>query len=160
VWETYRDLSAAEKRQLAIDLVAGGAEARSAQAVARLKLLTLAGRVTGQADSSPWRMRFEPSWPAALAARGLDLYNVMLAPPGPGRKGRILVCAQREGVVGNGEREGLEMCLEGEGERVWGILAVDPETGRGWVRRLTFKVPCMKNQKSQLGGAPWKGGIS
>ena len=66
---TYRDLRTAEKRQTAVDLVAGGPAARSAQAAVRLKLLLLAGRVTGRTDSTPWRMKFEPAWPAGVAAR-------------------------------------------------------------------------------------------
>ena len=144
-WETYRDLRSAERRQMAIDLVIGGPEAQSAQEAVRLKLMTLAGRVTGRADSSPWRMRFEPSWPAALAARELDLYNVMLAPPGRAGQGQVLVCEQRKGTAGS-RREGLEVRLEGEGERVWGIVAVDAEIGQGWIRRLAFRVPSMKTR--------------
>lgn len=146
VGETYRDLSAGERRQLAIDLVAGGPGARNAQEAARLKLLTLAGRVTGRSDSDPWRLRFEPSLPASLAARPLDLYNVLLASPGPGNGGRVLVCGQQEGTL---VRERLEVPLEGEGERIWGIVAVDPETGQGWLRRLAFRVPSIKTRTSE-----------
>jgi len=75
----------------------------------------------------------------------LDLYNVLLTPPGPRSEGTVLVCERQEGTVAR-ESEGLEVLLEGEGERVWGIVAVDPESGRGWIRRLAFKVPCSQTK--------------
>jgi hypothetical protein len=133
--DAYREMGEEEKRQVAIDLVAGGPEALSAHAKSQLTLLILAGRVTGGAAPCP-RLRFEPAWPASLAGRELDLYNVLLASSRPGRKERrVLLCERLR------EHEGLEVRLEGEGERIWGILAVDPENGRGRIRRLAFRVP-------------------
>jgi hypothetical protein len=140
MWEPYRELSAEEKRQMAIDLVAGGPAAQDAHTAVRLKFQDLGGKVTGQAASGARRLRFEPSWPAGLATRKLDLYNVMLSPPVKGKKGQVLTFEQREGTAG-GERGDLEATLDGEGERVWGILAVDPQTEQAWVRRLMLKAP-------------------
>lgn len=132
-WEIDRDPRAEERRQRVLDLVAGNPETWSAQAAVGLKLL--AGRVTGRADAGAWRLRFEPSWPAGPASRRQELYNVMLSPAG-----QVLVFEERRGTTAE-EREGLEVSLEGEGERIWGILAFDPETGKVRMRRLTFTVP-------------------
>lgn len=141
MWEPYRELSAEEKRQMAIDLVAGGPEAQGAHTAVRLKFQNLGGKVIGQAASGARRLKFEPNWPAGLAARKLDLYNVMLSPPGKEKKGQILAFEQREGAAA-AERGVLETTLEGEGgERIWGILAVDPETEQAWVRRLRLRAP-------------------
>jgi hypothetical protein len=131
--ETCRNLGVEERRRRVVDLVSGEPGARSAQEAIGLKLL--AGRVIGRADADSWLLRFEPSWPAGLASRGWDLYNVMLSPAG-----QVLVFEERQGMTAD-ECEGLEVSLEGEGERVWGILAVDPETGKGWMRCLKFQVP-------------------
>ena len=138
--ELYRELSAEEKRQLAIDLVAGGAEAQGAHTAVQLKLHDLGGQITSLAASGAPRLKFEVAWPAESANRKLDLYNVLLTPPGQGKKGQVLACDQIEGVAG-ADRGPLETTLEGEGPRIWGILAVDPETEQAWVRRLALKAP-------------------
>jgi hypothetical protein len=142
MWEPYRELSLEEKRQMAIDLVAGGPEAQGVHTAVRLKFQSLDGKMFGQVASGARRLKFEPNWPAGLAVRKLDLYNVMLSPPGKEKKkGQILAFEQREGTAA-AERGSLEATLEGEGgERVWGILAVDPETEEAWVRRLMLKAP-------------------
>jgi hypothetical protein len=141
MWEPYRELSLEEKRQMAIDLVAGGPEAQGVHTAVRLKFQSLGGKMFGRVASGARRLKFEPNWPAGLAARKLDLYNVMLSPPGKEKKGQILAFEQREGTAA-AERGSLEATLEGEGaERVWGILAVDPETEQAWVRRLMLKAP-------------------
>lgn len=138
--EPYRELSAAEKRQLAIDLVAGGPDAQSVHAAVHLKVRNLDGRVTGRAATGAPRLRFEAAWPAEAANRKLDLYNVLLVPPGKGSKGQVLAFDQREGTAGT-DRGPLEATLEGKGARVWGILAVDPESEQAWVRRLMLQAP-------------------
>jgi hypothetical protein len=140
MWEPYRELSTEEKRQMAIDLVAGGPEAQSARTPVRLKFQNLGGKVVAQAASGARLLKFEPTWPADLSKRKLDVFNVMLAPPEKGRKGQVLAFEQLEDTAA-GERAGIEMVLEGEGERVWGILAVDPETEQAWVRRLVLRAP-------------------
>lgn len=140
MWEPYRSLSAAERRRLVIDLVAGGPEAQRAHSAVRLKLQELGGRVVGEAASGRRRLKFEAAWPESLANRKLDLYNVMLASPEGGRKGKVLAFDQREGAAG-ADRDGLEATLEGKGPQVWGILAVDPETEQAWVRRLMLRPP-------------------
>jgi VWFA-related protein len=139
--ESYRSLSAFEKRRLVIDLVAGGPGAQRAHASVPLKLQDLGGKVVGQAASGSSRLQFKAEWPASLAARRLDLYNVMLVPPLEGRKGRILAFDEREVTAGSGESGVLEAVLTEKGAQVWGIVAVDPETEQVWMRRLVLQAP-------------------
>jgi hypothetical protein len=139
--ESYRTLSAFEKRRLVIDLVAGGPEAQHAHGSVRLNVQELGGDVVGRQESGQSLLHFQADWPASLASRRLDLYNVLLAPPEGGNKGKILHFDQREGATA-AERGGLETALEeGRGALVWGILAVDPETEQAWVRRLMLRPP-------------------
>ena len=140
--DSYRTLSAFEKRRLVIDLVSGGPAAGHAHSAVRLSVRDLAGKVVGRGESpaasgEPARpvLRFEAEWPASLAARKLDLYNVVLAPPAEGRKGKVLRFDRREGIAA-ADRGTLEAPTAGRGSLVWGILAVDPETEQAWVRRL------------------------
>ena len=51
MWEPYRELSLEEKRQMAIDLVAGGPEAQGAHTAVRLKFQSLGGKMMGQVAS-------------------------------------------------------------------------------------------------------------
>jgi hypothetical protein len=137
--ESYRTLSAFEKRRLVIDLIAGGPEAQLSHGSVRLNVQELGGKVVGRQESGQSLLHFQADWPASLAARTLDLYNVLLASPEGGNKGKILHFDRREGTMVP-ERGGLETALgEEKGALVWGILAVDPETEQAWVRRLRLK---------------------
>ncbi len=137
--EAYRTLSAFEKRRMVIDIVAGGPAAQRAHGSPRLALQDLGGRLLGRKDPAQ-RLGFEAAWPADLATRQLDVYNVVLSPPVGDRKGKVLRFEQRDGVAA-AERGLLETRLEGEGNLVWGIVAVDPETDRAWVHRLRLAAP-------------------
>jgi hypothetical protein len=138
--ESYRTLSAFEKRRMVIDLVAGGAAAQHAHGNARLGLQFLTGRTVGFAKSGRPVLRFEADWPPDLAGHKLDLYNVVLALPGGGRKGKVLQFELREAVPAV-DRELLEAPLEKQFSQVWGIVAVDPESERIWTCRLMIKPP-------------------
>ena len=96
--------------------------------------------MVSQAASGHPGLRFEASWPAELAARRLDVYNVLFSPPGEGRKGKILRFDAQEAVEPAG-RAAFGTALEGEGSLVWGIVAVDPETQEAWLCRLVLKSP-------------------
>jgi hypothetical protein len=135
--EAYRTLSAFEKRRMVIDIVAGGPAAQRAHGTAQLALQELGGRLLARKEPAP-RLGFEAAWPAELAARRLDLYNVVLAPPAGDRKGKVLRFDGEEGTAA-ADRARLETTLDGEGEQLWGIVAVDPETDRAWVHRLRLK---------------------
>jgi hypothetical protein len=139
--ESYRSLSAFGKRRLVIDLVAGGPEAQRAHASVPLKLQDLVGKVVGQVAAESPRLEFKADWPPGLATRKLDLYNVVLAPPAAGRKGKVLAFDQREETAGPTNRGALEAALTEKGAHVWGIVAVDPETEQVWMRRLMLQPP-------------------
>ena len=62
----------------------------------------------------------------------------MLAPPRRTSKGKVLRFEREEGTAA-ADRARLETALDGEGEQLWGIVAVDPETDRAWVHRLRLK---------------------
>ncbi len=138
--ESYLDLSAAAKRRMVIDLLSGGPAAQRANDPVRLSIQTLPGRVVSQGEPGHPGLRFEAAWPADLATRKLDVYNVLFAPPGEGRKGKILRFDVQEAVPA-ADRAALNTSLEGEGTLVWGIVAVDPETQQAWFSRLMLKAP-------------------
>jgi VWFA-related protein len=138
--ESYSALSALERQRMVIDLLSGGPAAQRAHSPVRLSVQTLEGKVTGQPASGHPGLRFEAHWPADLATRKLDVYNVLFAPPGEGRKGKILRFDRREAVAA-ADRAAFETALEGEGSLVWGIVAVDPEIQQAWLCRLVLKPP-------------------
>ncbi|HEY2294766.1 MAG TPA: hypothetical protein VGM86_29030 [Thermoanaerobaculia bacterium] len=138
--ESYLDLSALEKRRMVIDLLSGGPAAQRANDPVRLSVQPLPGRVVGQGASGHPGLRFEAAWPADLATRKLDVYNVLFEPPGEGRKGKILHFDAQQAVPA-ANRATFDTSLEGEGSLVWGIVAVDPETQQTWFCRLMLKAP-------------------
>jgi hypothetical protein len=138
--ESYRGLSGSEKRRLVIDLVAGGPAAQRAHSPVRLSVQNLDGKVLGRGAAGDPRLRFEAAWPADVATRKLDLYNVLMAVPAADRKGKILRFDARESLAA-ADRAALETTLEGEGALVWGVVAVDPETQQAWIRRLSLRAP-------------------
>jgi len=138
--ESYLDLSASEKRRMVIDLLSGGPAAERANSPVRLSVQPLPGRVVSQGVSGHPGLRFEAAWPADLATRKLDVYNVLFMAPGEGRKGKILHFDAEEALPA-ANRAAFDTALEGEGTLVWGIVAVDPETQQAWFSRLMLKAP-------------------
>jgi hypothetical protein len=142
VRESYDALSSFEKRLLVLDLVAGGPEVQRARSAVRLDLRDLDGKVLKALVRSEKKeerhLRFDAAWPADLAGRELDLYNVMLVPPPPHENvPKVLRFDQAErahlGALP------LETALGKEDKVIWGIVAVEPETGRAWYKRLELK---------------------
>jgi VWFA-related protein len=138
--ESYLALSAFEKQRMVMDLLSGGPAAQRAHSPVRLSVQTLQGRLIGDAASGHPGLRFEATWPADLAARKLDVYNVLFSPPGEGRKGKVLRFDRRVAAA-SADRAAFETALEGDGSLVWGIVAVDPETQQTWLCRLVLKSP-------------------
>lgn len=136
--ETYRSLSAQERKILVIDLISGGPEAQRSRSAVRLDTRDLAGRPMKGADASKRSLRFDIEWPQELAARKLDFYNVILASSGRGQKARIVQFDQQEGVAIS-EFGAIEAAFGSEDDSLWGIVAIDPETGRAWFRRLRIQ---------------------
>jgi hypothetical protein len=141
VRDTYDGLTSFEKRLLVLDLVAGGPEAQRARSAVRLDLRDLSGKVLGRPGADGGRrLRFDAAWPSEIAGKELDLYNVKLAPPGPKDKEsvpKVLQFDQAEHA-----RPGaapLETALGKDDSVIWGIVAVEPATGRTWYKRLQLE---------------------
>jgi hypothetical protein len=135
VRETWEALTAYEKRLLVLDLVAGGPEAQ--RGPVRLSLQELGGKVEGRpGGKSGRRLRYAAAWPSAAAGKELDVYNVALVPPARGEKTPKILQLDRQEKARPGAAP-LEIAL-GKGEKMvwWGIVAVEPATGRAWYRRL------------------------
>jgi hypothetical protein len=142
VRESYDALSAFEKKLLVLDLVAGGPEVQRARSAVRLDLRDLDGKVLKALVRSEKKeerhLRFDAAWPAELAGKELDLYNVTLVPPPPNENvPRVLRFDQAERAHPGALP--LETALGKEDKVIWGIVAVEPETGRAWYKRLELK---------------------
>jgi hypothetical protein len=133
--ETWATLTATEKKLLIVDLVAGGPKAQHGPVALSVEPLvgTVASRPQGNGGR---RLRYQAAWPASLGGRELDVFNVVLAPPAKGEKTpRLLKLDWREkaepAAVAPPEAD------LGKGQSlIWGIVAVEPGTGRAWYRRL------------------------
>jgi hypothetical protein len=136
VRETWEALTAYEKRLLVVDLVAGGPEAQ--RGPVRLSLRDLGGAVHGGAKGTAGRrLRYDAAWPAEAANKELDVYNVALAPPARGEKTPKILQLDRQEKARPGGAAPLEIALaKTDGKLIWGIVAVEPATGRAWYRRL------------------------
>jgi hypothetical protein len=135
VREAYETLTASEKRLLVLDLVAGGPEAL--RGPVRLQVQDLGGKVAGRPEKSGRRLRFDAAWPADIAGKDLDVYNVALAPVRGAKTPKVLLLEQQEA-----SRPGsvpLEVWLANTDTLIWGIVAVEPATGRTWYRRLQLQ---------------------
>jgi hypothetical protein len=134
--ETWETLPAADKKRLLLDLVAGGPDAQ--RGPVRLSLEQLGGTVLSRPEGkSSRRLRYEAVWPAELAGRQLDVYNVALGVPARGAKApKILRFDRQEKAIAGAVVSPLELDLQRDDSLIWGIVAVEPATGRAWFRRL------------------------
>jgi hypothetical protein len=141
VRDTYAGLTSFEKRLLVLDLVAGGPEAQRARSAVRLDLRDLGGKVLGRPAADGGRqMRFDAAWPSEIAGKELDLYNVTLAPPERKDKEsvpKVLRFDQAERAHAGAAP--LETALGKDDSVIWGIVAVEPGTGRAWYKRLQLE---------------------
>lgn len=131
--ETWRGLTDEAQRLLIVDLVEGEQRARKP---VKLTLENLPGNVQGgRTAAGTTRLQFQAGWPQELAGRKVDLYNVLLEP----RKGspNVLRFDRKEGThVGP---QGVEMELPGKSAYIWGIVAIEPASGKAWFRRFQLK---------------------
>jgi hypothetical protein len=139
VRETYDSLSAVDKRMLILNLVAGGPVAQRARSAVRLDLQDLGGQIQGRPEADGGRrLRYAAAWPADLAKKELDIYNVTLAPPGPQENiPTVLQYDSKEGAQPGAVP--LEIALDKDSNVIWGIVAVERGTGKAWYRRLELK---------------------
>jgi hypothetical protein len=138
VRETYDSLTADDKRLLILNLVAGGPEAQRTRSV-RLDLKDLGGQVEGRPEPDGGRrLRYAAAWPADLAKKELDIYNVTLAPPGPQENVPTVLQYDSKERAQPGTVP-LEIALAKGSTVIWGIVAVERDTGKAWYRRLELK---------------------
>jgi hypothetical protein len=139
VRETYDSLSAVDRRMLILNLVAGGPEAQRARSAVRLDLKDLGGQIQGRPEPDGGRrLRYAAAWPADLARKELDIYNVTLAPPGAKESGPTVLQYDSKESAQPGSIP-LEIALAKDSTVIWGIVAVERGTGKAWYRRLELK---------------------
>lgn len=133
--ETWDSLSKYERQMVVVDLISGGPELQHARGPVRLDARELAGRPSGRVSPGRQALRFQAAWPADVEGRKVDLYSVVLAVPEPKKPPRVLKLDLHEGVkaISSG---GIETTVEGIEPFVWGLVAVEPGTGRTWYRTL------------------------
>lgn len=134
VRETWRGLSEDARKLLIVDLIESDAAAQRARGNVRLDYHNLPGNVMGRADAGRTLLRYEAGWPQELAGHKVDLYNVVLEPtpqagsPNVLRFDRKATRVDQAGVI--------EVEVPDKAVFLWGIVAVEPETGRAWYRRF------------------------
>lgn len=133
--DTWRGLSEEARRLLIVDLIEGETRARKP---IKLTLQNLPGNVQGgRTAAGTTLLHFQAGWPRELDGRRIDLYNVLLEP----RRGspNVLRFDRQEGTSIAGAADPIAMELPGKAAYVWGIVAVEPATGRAWFRRFQLQ---------------------
>lgn len=132
--ETWRGLSDEAQRLLIVDLIEGESRARRP---VKLTLNNLPGNVQGgRTASGTTLLNFQAGWPQELAGRKIDLYNVLLEPTRRAGSPNVLRFDRQEGTSTS---EKIAVELPGKAAYVWGIVAVEPATGRAWFRRFQLQ---------------------
>jgi hypothetical protein len=144
--DTWETLTATEKKLLVLDLVAGGPQAQ--RGPVQLSVEQLDGTVQSRPEGKGGRrLRYQAAWPAALAGKELDLYNVALARPAAGEKAPRLLKFDLHEKAGTGAADSLEVFLGKSDRLIWAIVAVEPASGRAWYRRLQLAGPAAPGGK-------------
>jgi hypothetical protein len=144
--DTWETLTATEKKLLVLDLVAGGPQAQHGPV--QLSVEQLGGTVQSRPESGGGRrLRYQAAWPAALAGKELDLYNVALARPAGGEKTPRLLKFDLHEKAGTAAADPLEVDLGKSDRLIWAIVAVEPASGRAWFRRLQLAGPAAPGGK-------------
>jgi hypothetical protein len=133
--ETWRGLSEDARRLLIVDLVEGDAEAQRARSSVRLDLRNLPGNVLGRSNAGKTMLRYEVGWPQELAGRKIDLYNVVIEPTRQAGSPNILRF-DKQGRQVDGTIRTIDVEVPEKATFVWGIVAVEPATGKTWYRRF------------------------
>jgi hypothetical protein len=133
--ETWRGLGEDARRLLIVDLIEGDATAQSSRSRVRLDLRNLPGSVLGRSESGKTLLRYEAGWPQELAGRKVDLYNVVLEPTRQAGSPNVLRFDRKEATRVEGAGA-IEVEVPEKAAFVWGIVAVEPDSGRTWYRRF------------------------
>ncbi len=131
---TWRGLSDEAQRLLIVDLIEGESRARKP---VKLTLNNLPGNVQGgRTAAGTTLLNFQAGWPQELSGRRIDLYNVLLEPTRRAGSPNVVRFDRQEGTSTS---EKIEVELPGKAAYVWGIVAVEPATGRAWFRRFQLQ---------------------
>lgn len=131
---TWRGLSEEARRLVIVDLVEGESRARKP---VKLTLKNLPGNVQGgRTAAGTTLLNFRAGWPQELAGRRIDLYSVLLEPARRAGSPNVLRFDRQEGTSTS---ESIAVELPGKSAYVWGIVAVEPATGRAWFRRFQLQ---------------------
>ncbi len=133
--ETWRGLSEDAQRLLIVDLIEGDAEAQRARSSVRLDLRNLPGNVLGKSNAGKTMLRYEVGWPQELAGRKIDLYNVVIEPTRQAGSPNILRF-DKQGTKVDGNLRTIDVEVPEKATFVWGIVAIEPRTGKTWYRRF------------------------
>ena len=133
--ETWRGLSEDARKLLIVDLVEGDAEAQRARSAVRLDLRNLPGNVLGRSTEGKTTLRYEVGWPQELSGRKIDLYNIVIEPTRQVGSPKILRFDKEDTSV-DGKVRNVDVEVPEKATFVWGIVAVEPDTGRTWYRRF------------------------
>lgn len=131
---TYRGLSEEARRLLIVDLIEGDAEAQRARSSVRLDLKNLPGNVLGRSNAGKTLLRYEAGWPQELAGHKVELYNVVLVPTRQPGAPNVLSFDRKDTRVDKAGN--IEVEVPEKSAFVWGIVAVEPDSGRTWYRRF------------------------
>jgi VWFA-related protein len=135
VRDTYRGLGEDARRLLIVDLIEGDAAAQRSRSRVRLDYHNLPGNVLGRSDSGKTLLRYELGWPKELAGRRVDLYNVVLEPTRRAGAPNVLRF-DRKASTRVDEAGYVEVEVPDKAVFLWGIVAVEPDSGRTWYRRF------------------------
>ncbi|HYN21463.1 MAG TPA: hypothetical protein VE078_10925 [Thermoanaerobaculia bacterium] len=137
--ETWRGLSEEARRLLIVDLIEGDVAAQRARGPVRLDLQSLPGNVLGRSAEGKTVLRYEAGWPQELADRKIDLYNVVLEPTRQAGSPNILSFDGKEDTRIDRAGKNIEVEVPQKAVFVWGIVAVEPTTGKAWYRRFQLQ---------------------
>lgn len=137
--ETWRGLSEDARRLLIVDLIEGDVAAQKARGPVRLDLKNLPGNVLGRTAAGKTVLRYEAGWPRELAGRKIDLYNVLLEPTRQAGSPNVLSFDGKENTRIERAGNDIEVEVPNKAVFVWGIVVVEPATGRAWYRRFQLQ---------------------
>lgn len=134
VHETWRGLTEEARRLLIVDLIEGDAGAQRARGNVRLAYSNLPGNILGRSDAGRTLLRYEAGWPQELAGHKVEIYNVVLEPTSRAGSPNVLRFDRKATSVD--QAGAIEVEVPDKAQFLWGIVAVEPETGRAWYRRF------------------------
>lgn len=135
-----RDLGPAGRRYWVVELVRRGLEGRALAASAEKPPRLLPGRAAAAAFDDGRRLVFEPDWSALFDPVRFQLYDVLLRVEA-GATDAELVHVNIAGPPSSPAAARLTAPLPTTGAIIWGVVAIQPQTGETWFRRFLLEAP-------------------